>query len=878
MADVNGDGKLDLIVDDTAVDSVRVEFGDGHGGFSESAGYAVTNAPGRLVVKDLNGDGHPDIVVGQGAAGVAVLLNNGDGTFSSPTYYSITWPTGSSGGAVDGLALGDLNGDGKLDIVTGDGALSLTGYDHPQGYYSVFLGNGDGTFAAANTYGPVTAFSPLHDGGYPVNGIALGDFNHDGKTDMAIAAGANTYDGPAGVEIVLGNGTGSFDTPPEFHAVGNYYQSAENISVGDFNGDGFLDIAVSNAGCGYADGGDTNILLNNGNGTFTAGQNLGNSCVTGNQVLTDLNGDGVPDLVIVSGDSPYDAATFFHVFIGVGDGTFADAGEFATSTGYGSYGIAAGDLNGDSIPDLVTANGGNNVWGSSHDMSVFLNTSPQGPIGGPIRPAELPGGFCAACVAATQHSTSKPVDSAAGDFWHTFSDLNIPGRGIPLAFTRTYNANDAATNGPLGYGWTFSFNTSLSVNATSGVVTVKEETGGQEVFNPASGGGYAAAPRVMATLVHNMSGTWTLVVRNQTTYTFNSSGQLTSEQDLNGYTTSLTYTGGELTTITDPASRTLSIGWTSGHITMVTDANVSPSRTVTLEYNDGNGNLTDVIDVNGGHSKFVYDANHRMTNTYDPNCYAAGSSCNGGNGLVNVYNSAGQVTSQTDDMGRATTFAYTGNPVFSSTTTITDPMSNVEVDSYSYGELVEVTKGSGTAASASWVYAYDPSTAGSTSVTDPNGHTTTTTYDALGDVLTTLDPLSRSTSATYNSFGEPLTKEDGAHVTTTYTYNTDGDLTSVSTPLNGTTPLQHQVTDYYYADSSHPGDVTSMKDPDGQTWTYTYDAYGDQQTAKDPLGNVSTTCYNADGWKTATYTPLAGSITAPARHRRPRIGRSIATP
>ena len=199
--------------------------------------------------------------------------------------------------------------------------------------------------------------------------------------------------------------------------------------------------------------------------------------------------------------------------------------------------------------------------------------------------------------------------------------------------------------------------------------------------------------------------------------------------------------------------------------------------------------------------------------------------------------------------------------MFSSTTTITDPMSNVEVDSYSYGELVEVTKGSGTSASASWVYGYDPSTAGVTSVTDPNGDTTTTTYDALGDVLSTVDPLLRTTSATYNSFGEPLTKEDGTGVTTTYTYNSDGDVTSVSTPLTGTMPLQHQVTDYYYADTSHPGDVTSMKDPDGQTWTYTYDSYGDQQTVEDPLGDVSTTCYNADGWKTASYTPLAGSIT-----------------
>ena len=194
------------------------------------------------------------------------------------------------------------------------------------------------------------------------------------------------------------------------------------------------------------------------------------------------------------------------------------------------------------------------------------------------------------------------------------------------------------------------------------MVTVNEETGGQEVFDPASGGGYTAPPRVMATLVHNMSGTWTLVVRNQTTYTFNSSGQLTSEADLNGYTTSLAYTSGELTTITDQAGRTLTIGWTGSHITTVTDANVTPNRTVTFEYNDGNGNLTDVIDVNGGHTQFVYDFNHRMTKWLDPNCYAAGSSCNGGDGLVNVYNSAGEITSQTDDMGRETTFAYTGNP------------------------------------------------------------------------------------------------------------------------------------------------------------------------------------------------------------------------
>jgi RHS repeat-associated protein len=575
----------------------------------------------------------------------------------------------------------------------------------------------------------------------------------------------------------------------------------------------------------------------------------------GDQVLTDINSDGVPDLVVVTGDSIFDSNTFLHVFTGNGDGTLTDAGEYPTSPGLGSSGIAAGDLNGDGKPDLVTANG------ASYDLSIFLNTSLKAPMGGPVRPAELPGGVCSACVAATQANTKNPVDTATGDFWHVFGDLSSPGRGIPLAFTHTYNAVDAATNGPLGYGWTFAFNTSLSVTATTGVVTVNEETGGQEVFDPASSGGYTTAPRVITTLVHNGGGTYTMVVRNRTSHTFSAAGQLLSEQDLNGYTTSLTYNGSnQLTTITDPAGRTLSVGWTGTHITTMTDPNVTPNRVVTFQYTDGNGNLTDVIDVNGGHTHFIYDTNHRLTNFFDPNCYAAGATCNGGNGLVNGYDSSGRVSIQTDDLGRSTHFGYTGNPEFSSTTTITDPANNVEVDSYQYGELVEATKGSGTPAAASWLYGYDPATTGTTSVTDPNGGVTTTTYDPQGDVLSTLDPLRRTTSATYNSFDEPLTRIDSNNVTTTYTYDANSNLKSVSTPLIPSSPQLYQVTSYSYADSSHPGDVTSMQDADGKTWTYTYNNYGAKTSVKDPLGNVATTCYNAIGWKTATYPPRAGSI------------------
>ena len=295
----------------------------------------------------------------------------------------------------------------------------------------------------------------------------------------------------------------------------------------------------------------------------------------------------------------------------------------------------------------------------------------------------------------------------------------------------------------------------------------------------------------------------------------------------------------------------------------MTDPNVTPNRSVGFQYNDGHGNLTDVIDVNGGHTHYTYNASHQLIDSYDPDCYAAGSGCNAGNGVENNYDTQGRVSWQEDQLGRKTMFSYTGDPTSAAggTTTITDPKSNVTVDTYQYGVRTAETRGYGTAAAATWSWTYDPATAAPITATDPNGWSTNYVVDASGNVLTTIDPLNRSTSATYNSFNEPLTKTDGTNVTTTYTYDANGNLKSVSTPLVPSQPSQNRVTNYFYADGSHPGDVTSMQDPNGKTWTYTYDAYGDRGTVKDPLGDTSTTCYNADGWVMATYTPLAGSIT-----------------
>jgi RHS repeat-associated protein len=492
------------------------------------------------------------------------------------------------------------------------------------------------------------------------------------------------------------------------------------------------------------------------------------------------------------------------------------------------------------------------------------------PLGSDPSNAELAGGginateACSGSGALQGNATSDPVDTESGNFWHTFTDIAIPGRSCPLGITRTYNSQNASVNGPFGYGWNYNYGMSLVVTGTSPneVATITQENGSQVTYNqPASGNIWTpSAPRFIATLTANTGGTWTFVRQAKDTYNFNSSGQLTSIVDLNGYTTTLSYTSGKLATVTDPASRTLTIGWTGSNITSVTDSNVSGNtRTVTYEYNDGNGNLTDVIDVNGGHTQFAYTS-HELTTMYDPNCYAANQAHSGTcPGVINDYNTNGTVAWQKDQLGRETSFTYTGTPgtAAGGATTTTDPKGNETLEQYQYGLRITATHGYETSSAATTYYSYDPTTLAVISITDPNGDLTTNTVDANGNVLTSLDPLGHTTTNTYNSFNEVLTAEDGNGITTTNTFDTHGNLTSTSRPVTGTS-CTCQVTTYNHANATYPGDVTSIVDPDSQTTSFGYDAYGNKVETKDPLGHVSGSVFNADGWITASYTPKAG--------------------
>jgi RHS repeat-associated protein len=447
---------------------------------------------------------------------------------------------------------------------------------------------------------------------------------------------------------------------------------------------------------------------------------------------------------------------------------------------------------------------------------------------------------------STTCSCGAPVNTATGAFWHIFTDAQIPGLGIPLDFTRTYSSADATLSGPLGYGWTDSYEMRLTFDGT-GNASIAQEDGAVASFL-LKAGSYQAAPGVLATLVKNGDGTYTFK-RNSTNeqFVFNGSGKLVSEIDRHGYETRLAYNGaGELTKVTDQAGRTLTLAYAGGHLASITDP---LGRTTTFEY-DPAGDLVETTDPLGRSWRFSYDAQHLLLTMTDPN----------GGVTTNTYDGSGRVTKQVDPAGRILTFSYSGDneTAAGGTTTVTDPRGLQAQYRYKSEELTSVTAAAGTAETATTSYQYDPATFGQSTITDADGKTTTNTYDSRGDLLSTTDPLGNATKYTYDGEGDRLTATDALGITTTYTYDPDGDLLSSSTPLSGGGASEWS---YTYGSAAQAGDMLSSTNPDGKTTTYTYDAAGDQTSITDPLANKTTMTDDADGRLLTRTTPDGGTTT-----------------
>jgi RHS repeat-associated protein len=454
--------------------------------------------------------------------------------------------------------------------------------------------------------------------------------------------------------------------------------------------------------------------------------------------------------------------------------------------------------------------GGNNITVSNMEIwgSLALTPPPtMSTIGGPSQVSQ--NGF-----------TSEPIDTATGDYYVTHTDVTALGKGLPFNFTRAYNSLDSY-NGPLGWGWTHSFNILLSVDPNSGTVSIKEADGHEDLFTPTGGGGYMAGlTGLFDTLVGNTDGSFTLTRKNPTKLNFTSDGELTTIVDRNGNMQTLNYDGsGNLISVIDTGGRVFRFTNGSGRITSLSDP---IGRTWIYTY-DANGNLASVTDAAGGVTQYTYDGNHRMLTATD---------ARGVTFLQNTYDGQGRVATQTNARNFVTTLCVYNSPV-AGTTTFADPLGNATQHVYDGSfRLIKIIDANGGTIS----YAYDASN-DRTSITNQDGKTINMTYDGNGNATSITNPLGNIQTFTYDSKNDLLTATSPKGASAAFSYDTNENLLSIKDAVGNATSLAY----------NSAGLVTSKTDARSNVTSYAYDVAGDLTRVTDALGNSATLTYDGVG-------------------------------
>jgi hypothetical protein len=320
-ADLNGDGRLDLIIANFNDSTVSVVLGNPDGSYQARVDYATGTNPIAVLVADFNNDKILDIAVVNNncpiapcaaVGSISILLGNGDGTFQGHVDTNV-------GNSPNSLAAADFNVDGNQDLIVTNGQDNTI---------SILMGKGDGTFRSRVPR--ATGINP--------HGVAVNDFNNfirDGKLDLVVA---NTDDST--MSFFRGNGDGTFQNPLTFATGPNPIA----IVTADFNGDGLPDAATANSGSATV-----SVLFGKAPTGFQPHLELTVAGFPNGLVVGDFNGDGKPDLAGTA-QGP-DAVS---ILLGNGDTTFQPHVDYAT--GFDPVSVTVGDLNADGSADLAIAN------------------------------------------------------------------------------------------------------------------------------------------------------------------------------------------------------------------------------------------------------------------------------------------------------------------------------------------------------------------------------------------------------------------------------------------------------------------------------------------------------------------------------------------
>jgi hypothetical protein len=611
VADLNGDGIPDLAA--TGAFGVGVMLGTGDGTFRPRVNFSTGAQSQDLAAGDFNSDGRVDLAVSLNSPqfSLALLAGNGDGTFNAPVMFDNTAALDDS----PAIVATDLDNDGRLDVVL---AHMLSCFVSPcvaTRNITVMLGFGDGTFQ-----------TPLEIGvGTGMSRIAVGDFNSDGIKDLGIAGDQSQ------VYVLLGIGDGSFLKQPTIILTADTFGvDGTDIDVADLNGDTIQDLVVAIG----LNGSRTAILLGNNDGTFQPARIITDLRlrVPQYQAIADFNGDSFLDLAISLADG---TEGLFEILLGNGDGTFRAPVMYAVPPPLSSVGggtIVTDDFNRDGRPDIALP-----ITGASPALAGFVNSTGSiavAPAFGSVTatPSTVVGGnsteiriSLVSGAVAPANGFSFSVSSSNSTVLQVPSNVFMPGGTSSVNFiattravTSTQNINIRIRNNQLGRrnltvtvtpaaptptpltlsSLTLSSSTVVGGNAVQGRVTLNAAAPAATVVNLASSNTVASVPASVTVAAGAISANFTV---NTTSVTSTTSAVITGT--FNGVTRSATLTINPVGSTPPPTTDTVRITraeFESSKQTLRVEATSTSSNATLQVFVTATGQLLGTLANNGG--------------------------------------------------------------------------------------------------------------------------------------------------------------------------------------------------------------------------------------------------------------------------------------
>lgn len=786
VGDVNGDGKNDIVTaspyggTNPSSGTVSVLLGDGNGNFAAQTNYAVGYGAASVAVGDINKDGRNDIVTANSSdSNISVLLGNSSGSFSRTDLPLNSRP--------EAVILKDINKDGNLDIIT----ASPYGTNDSLGRVSVLLGNGNGTFAAQSNFTVVSQ----------VRSVAVEDINKDGINDIVTAGRDSGNQSVA--SVLLGNSNGSFNAAINYPLRSNI--EPKSVAIGDLDLDGDLDVVVSGSGYGFE-----SVMLNNGSGILASPTDNSNGAGTTDQPsvgLEDLDSDGDLDMVLSSynGISVSLNNTVRNQQVG--------------GTGKRSYTY-------DSVFNQVT---------SETDELGRQTLYEIDPITGSRRKmTQVVGAVGGSDDVVTSYTyTNKHLIDTETDPNGRVTDYDYNARDQLIKITVAKGTPDEAVQ-------QFEYDTAGNQKAVIDENNIRTESEydamnrlKKTIFAPGT------ADEASQTFEYDGDGNQTAVIdengnRTESQYDVmnhlvkqiapdpDGSGPLSSPVTSYGYDKN-----GNQVWMLDPLLRRTEYRYDARNRLVET---VNPDGTVEKMRYDADNNQTATLDAKGNRTNKVYDARGRLIREVDPSEKVTRFE----------YDAANQLKAQVDANSNRTEYKYDElgrrNTVIEGATSTVASTSKTEYDKV--GNVTAEIDGNNN--KTQFVYNARNRQTKITDALTPSG-TTTTSYDKVSNVLSITDPLQNKTSFAYDGRNRLKTETNQLNKTRSFEYDKANNRTKVSDRNNRVRSftydaLNRETAENWLNDTGNPirsitstydaaNQLTSVKDPDS-TYQFSYDLKG----------------------------------------------------